>query len=289
MSMIFDNLSYFYSYKNQDQVRALDHINLEIHEHEYIGLIGHTGSGKSTLVQHMNGLNLPQEGTLTVDGITTTAKNADLKKLRQRVGLVFQYPEDQLFEETVYQDIAFGPKNQKLSDEEIEKRVRWSMQAVGLNYEEQKDVSPFELSGGQKRRVAIAGVLALQPNYLVLDEPTAGLDPQGRNDILRTVRQLYAENPEMTIVLVTHSMEDIAEQAGRIIVVDQGKIAMDGTPHEIFSRQDELEAIGLSVPEVTLLMRRLREAGIDVEDAITVEEAVESLGRYLRNKEVHHG
>ncbi|MDY6085190.1 MAG: energy-coupling factor transporter ATPase [Peptoniphilaceae bacterium] len=280
--MVFREMSFYYGYGTKNPVKALDRINLTIHEHEYIGLIGHTGSGKSTLVQHMNGLNIPQEGTLTVGDITTTAPKADLRRLRQQVGLVFQYPEDQLFEETIYKDIAFGPKNLKLSDEEIDERVRWAMASVGLDYETKKDKSPFEISGGQKRRVAIAGVLALRPRYLVLDEPTAGLDPQGRNEILATIRRLYEENPELTIVLVTHSMEDIAEQANRILVVDAGRVVMDGTPHEIFHRRAELEDMGLSVPQVTALMQDLKEDGLPVEDtAITVDEAVDALDRYL--------
>ena len=259
---------------------------MTIEKHEYVGLIGHTGSGKSTLVQHMNGLNIPQEGTLTVDSITTSDPKASLRTLRQRVGLVFQYPEDQLFEETIFKDIAFGPKNLKLPESEITERVRWAMEAVGLNYDTMRDESPFEISGGQKRRVAIAGVLALRPSYLILEEPTAGLDPHGRDEILKTVRKLYDDNPDMTIILVTHSMEDIAEQANRIIVVDKGRLVMDGTPHAIFARRKELEAIGLTVPQVTQLMQRLREAGLALDDsAITVEEAVTALSAYLNGKE----
>lgn len=286
MSMVFDHMSFYYNKGQKDEVQALDSITMTIEKHEYVGLIGHTGSGKSTLVQHMNGLNIPQEGTLTVDGITTSDPKASLRTLRQRVGLVFQYPEDQLFEETIFKDIAFGPKNLKLPESEITERVRWAMEAVGLNYETMRDESPFEISGGQKRRVAIAGVLALRPSYLILDEPTAGLDPHGRDEILKTVRKLYDDNPNMTIILVTHSMEDIAEQANRIIVVDKGRLVMDGTPHAIFSRRKELEAIGLTVPQVTQLMQRLREAGLALDDsAITVEEAVTALSAYLNGKE----
>ncbi len=286
MSMVFDHMSFYYNKGQKDEVQALDSITMTIEKHEYVGLIGHTGSGKSTLVQHMNGLNIPQEGTLTVDGITTSDPKASLRTLRQRVGLVFQYPEDQLFEETIFKDIAFGPKNLKLPESEITERVRWAMEAVGLNYETMRDESPFEISGGQKRRVAIAGVLALRPSYLILDEPTAGLDPHGRDEILKTVRKLYDDNPDMTIILVTHSMEDIAEQANRIIVVDKGRLVMDGTPHAIFSRRKELEAIGLTVPQVTQLMQRLREAGLALDDsAITVEEAVTALSAYLNGKE----
>lgn len=286
MSMVFDHMSFYYNKGQKDEVQALDSITMTIEKHEYVGLIGHTGSGKSTLVQHMNGLNIPQEGTLTVDGITTSDPKASLRTLRQRVGLVFQYPEDQLFEETIFKDIAFGPKNLKLPENEIIERVRWAMEAVGLNYDTMRDESPFEISGGQKRRVAIAGGLALRPSYLILDEPTAGLDPHGRDEILKTVRKLYDDNPDMTIILVTHSMEDIAEQANRIIVVDKGRLVMDGTPHAIFSRRKELEAIGLTVPQVTQLMQRLREAGLALDDsAITVEEAVTALSAYLNGKE----
>ena len=286
MSMVFDHMSFYYNKGQKDEVQALDSITMTIEKHDYVGLIGHTGSGKSTLVQHMNGLNIPQEGTLTVDGITTSDPKASLRTLRQRVGLVFQYPEDQLFEETIFKDIAFGPKNLKLPESEITERVRWAMEAVGLNYDTMRDESPFEISGGQKRRVAIAGVLALRPSYLILDEPTAGLDPHGRDEILKTVRKLYDDNPDMTIILVTHSMEDIAEQANRIIVVDKGRLVMDGTPHAIFARRKELEAIGLTVPQVTQLMQRLREAGLALDDsAITVEEAVTALSAYLNGKE----
>lgn len=286
MSMVFDHMSFYYNKGQKDEVQALDSITMTIEKHEYVGLIGHTGSGKSTLVQHMNGLNIPQEGTLTVDSITTSDPKASLRTLRQRVGLVFQYPEDQLFEETIFKDIAFGPKNLKLSESEITERVRWAMEAVGLNYDTMRDESPFEISGGQKRRVAIAGVLALRPSYLILDEPTAGLDPHGRDEILKTVRKLYDDNPDMTIILVTHSMEDIAEEANRIIVVDKGRLVMDGTPHAIFARRKELEAIGLTVPQVTQLMQRLREAGLALDDsAITVEEAVTALSAYLNGKE----
>lgn len=286
MSMVFDHMSFYYNKGQKDEVQALDSITMTIEKHEYVGLIGHTGSGKSTLIQHMNGLNIPQEGTLTVDSITTSDPKASLRTLRQRVGLVFQYPEDQLFEETIFKDIAFGPKNLKLPESEITERVRWAMEAVGLNYDTMRDESPFEISGGQKRRVAIAGVLALRPSYLILDEPTAGLDPHGRDEILKTVRKLYDDNPDMTIILVTHSMEDIAEQANRIIVVDKGRLVMDGTPHAIFARRKELEAIGLTVPQVTQLMQRLREAGLALDDsAITVEEAVTALSAYLNGKE----
>lgn len=285
MSMTFEQVNYVYGASGKHPVHALRDVNLTIEKHEFIGMIGHTGSGKSTLVQHMNGLNIPTSGTITVDGIVTNAEKADLKTLRRKVGLVFQYPEDQLFEETIAKDVAFGPKNLGLSEAEIEERVRESLEAVGLDYEEYKDISPFEISGGQKRRVAIAGVLALRPEYLVLDEPTAGLDPMGRDEILQEIQDLYERRPELTIVLVSHSMEDIAKFATRLIVIDEGKIAMDGDPHTVFSRADELEEMGLSIPQVTKLMREIKRSGADIDDhVITVEEAHAELKRYLAKR-----
>lgn len=287
MAMEFKDVSFLYGKGTKNELYALRDVNLTIDKHEYIGIIGHTGSGKSTLVQHMNGLNKPDSGSVIVEGINTSGKGADLKLLRQKVGLVFQYPEDQLFEETIFDDIAFGPKNQDLSSEEIENRVEWSMKAVGLDYEKYKGTSPFELSGGQKRRVAIAGVLALKPEYLVLDEPTAGLDPHGRQEILKSIRLIYENNKDMTIVLVTHSMEDIAEQATRLVVVDHGKIAMDGVTREVFSKQKELEEIGLSVPQITRFMNSLHESGFDVDaTALTVDEAYDSLIKCLDERRV---
>lgn len=289
MGMRFDHVGYVYNRESKHPVIALKDVSFEVKKHEFIGLIGHTGSGKSTLIQHMNGLNLPMEGTVTVDGITTTDEKAQLRALRQKVGLVFQYPEDQLFEETVYQDIAFGPKNMGLDSDEIDERVRWAMACVGLDFEHFKGISPFDLSGGQQRRVAIAGVLALRPDYLVLDEPTAGLDPRGREEILGEIKRLYDENPEMTIILVTHSMEDIARFAARLIVIDHGEIVMDGESHAIFAKQEALEAIGLSVPQVTQFMRRLKAKGILIDDrAVTVDEAFAALKAYLNRGGATH-
>lgn len=283
MSMVFNDVSFYYNQNSKNPIVALEGVNLSIEKHEYVGLIGHTGSGKSTLVQHMNGLNKPSKGRVVVDGTDTLDEKANLKKLRQRVGIVFQYPEDQLFEETIYQDIAFGPKNLGLDKEEIDVRVRESMEAVGLDFEEFKDESPFEISGGQKRRVAIAGVLALRPSYLVLDEPTAGLDPRGRDEILREIKEIYESNPELTVILVTHSMEDIAEHANRILVVDQGTIAMDGSPVETFSQKEELEKRGLTIPQITQLMICLKDQGLDIDPyALTVEEAFQTLVNYWR-------
>lgn len=280
--MEFKDVSFFYDPTAKDGVKALDGISLTIDDHEFLGLLGHTGSGKSTLVQHMNALNLPSSGQVTINGLDTRGTKSQVRKIRQEVGLVFQYPEDQLFEPTIYKDIAFGPRNLKLEEGEIDRRVRWAMEAVGLDFNTMKDRSPFELSGGQKRRVAIAGVLALEPRYLVLDEPTAGLDPQGRKEILDEIDRIYEANPSMSIILVTHSMEDVAAYANRLVVLDRGKIVMDGSPEEVFSREEDLEAIGLALPQVTKLMRTLRSKGMDVDPtALTVDQAFQSLKSYL--------
>lgn len=280
--MEFKDVSFIYDPTAKDGVKALDGISLTIEDHEFLGLLGHTGSGKSTLVQHMNALNLPSSGQVTINGLDTRGTKSQVRKIRQEVGLVFQYPEDQLFEPTIYKDIAFGPRNLKLEEAEIDRRVRRAMEAVGLDFNTMKDRSPFELSGGQKRRVAIAGVLALEPRYLVLDEPTAGLDPQGRKEILDEIYRIYEANPSMSIILVTHSMEDVAAYANRLVVLDRGKIVMDGSPEEVFSREEDLEAIGLALPQVTKLMRTLRSKGMDVDPtALTVDQAFQSLKSYL--------
>lgn len=280
--MEFKDVSFIYDPTAKDGVKALDGISLTIEDHEFLGLLGHTGSGKSTLVQHMNALNLPSSGQVTINGLNTRGTKSQVRKIRQEVGLVFQYPEDQLFEPTIYKDIAFGPRNLKLEEGEIDRRVRRAMEAVGLDFNTMKDRSPFELSGGQKRRVAIAGVLALEPRYLVLDEPTAGLDPQGRKEILDEIYRIYEANPSMSIILVTHSMEDVAAYANRLVVLDRGKIVMDGSPEEVFSREEDLEAIGLALPQVTKLMRTLRSKGMDVDPtALTVDQAFQSLKSYL--------
>lgn len=276
------NLTYVYNPNSPFETKALDDINLDIEEGEFIGLIGHTGSGKSTLIQHLNGLIKPTKGSIIIDGVDITDENADLKVIRQKVGLVFQYPEHQLFEETVYKDIAFGPKNLGLDDEEVEKRVRSAMGLVGLKFDEIKDRSPFELSGGQKRRVAIAGVLAMKPKVLILDEPTAGLDPGGRDEIFEEIESLY-EKEKITIILVSHSMEDVAKLVNRIIVMHKGKIKMDGPPREVFKNADELEKLGLGIPQITSFMRAYRRKGNNVrDDVLTVKEAEEEILRYLR-------
>lgn len=264
------------------EYKALDGISFKILDGEFVGLIGHTGSGKSTLIQHLNGLLKPTTGTIEVNGIKIETKSKQLRELRQKVGLVFQYPEHQLFEESVYLDIAFGPKNLGCSESEIQQRVMESMELVGLDYETYKDRSPFELSGGQRRRVAIAGVLAMKPEILILDEPTAGLDPRGRDEILGQIARLHKKY-RLTTILVSHSMEDIAKLVDRIIVMNKGKIALDGPPEEVFKHARELNQMGLAVPSITLLIEKLREAGMDVpEDIFTVEKAKEAILRALR-------
>jgi energy-coupling factor transport system ATP-binding protein len=282
MSIKIEKLTHIYMPKTPFEKKALDNISLEIKQGEFVALIGHTGSGKSTLIQHINGLLKPTSGTIIIDELDITEKKAKLTGIRKKVGLVFQYPEYQLFEETIEKDIGFGPHNLGLDNDEINKRVQRAMKIVGLDYEEYKDKSPFEISGGQKRRVAIAGVVAMEPKILILDEPTAGLDPKGRDDILSKIVQLYKEN-DMTIILVSHSMEDVAKVANRIIVMDEGTCILDGTPAKIFNEIEILERVGLAVPQVTYLIRELRSKGFDVsEDIFTVEKAKRELLRVLR-------
>lgn len=283
MSLIeINNLSHVYSPGLPFEKKAVDDISLKIEENEFIGLIGHTGSGKSTFIQHLNGLLKPSSGEIIIDGTRVDKSGSNLTDLRKKVGLVFQYPEYQLFEETIERDIAFGPRNLDISEEEVHERVKASMESVGLDYETYKDKSPFELSGGLKRRVAIAGVLAMEPKVLILDEPTAGLDPRGRDEILSEIKNIH-ENRKMTVILVSHSMEDVAKIAERIIVFDKGKVFLDGEPREIFRNEDKLLGVGLGIPQITSLMRTLKKKGLDInEDAITVEEAKESLKKYLR-------
>lgn len=282
MTIKIDNITFIYNQNTPFESKALDSVNLEIKEGEFIGLIGHTGSGKSTLIQHLNGLIKPTSGKIEVGGIDITSKGTSLKAIRQKVGLVFQYPEHQLFEETVYKDIAFGPQNLGLTEKEVDERVREAMELVGLDFESVNNRSPFELSGGQKRRVAIAGVLAMKPEVLILDEPTAGLDPKGRDDILGQIQSLYQKN-KMTIILVSHSMEDIARLVNRIIVMYKGKIAITGTPREVFERAEELESLGLGAPQITYFMKAFKSKGHDIrEDVLTVNEAKEEILKYLR-------
>ena len=283
MSIKIENLTHIYMPKTPFEKKALDDVNLYIEDGEFIALIGHTGSGKSTLIQHLNGLLEPSSGKILVDNIDITEKGVKLSDIRKKVGLVFQYPEYQLFEETIEKDIAFGPTNLGLSQEEILVRVKRAMEMVGLDYEKYKDVSPFELSGGQKRRVAIAGVIAMEPKVLILDEPTAGLDPKGREDILDQIKKLHDEY-KMTIILVSHSMEDVGKLAKRIIVMNHGKVALQGEPKNVFKEIDTLEEIGLGVPQVTYLMRELKRRGFNVSDEVfTVEQGKEELLKMLVN------
>ncbi len=282
MSIKIENLTYIYMPKTPFEKKAIDDVSIEIKQGEFIALIGHTGSGKSTLIQHINGLLKPTSGRLLIDDIDITKKNVKLTNIRKKVGLVFQYPEYQLFEETIEKDIAFGPHNLGLDNDEINKRVQRAMKIVGLDYEEYKDKSPFEISGGQKRRVAIAGVIAMEPKILILDEPTAGLDPKGRDDILSKILELYNQN-DMTIILVSHSMEDVAKVANRILVMDKGKCILDGSPEKIFREVEILESVGLAVPQVTYLIRELRNKGFDLSrDIFTIEKAKEELLRILK-------
>lgn len=277
MSIKVENLTHVYMPKSPFEKIALDNVSLDIKDGEFIALIGHTGSGKSTLIQHFNGLLEATSGKIIVDGVDITDKKAKLIDIRKKVGLVFQYPEYQLFEETISKDIEFGPRNLGLSDDEINNRVIKSMEMVGLDYESYKDRSPFDLSGGQKRRVAIAGVIAMQPTTLILDEPTAGLDPKGRDDILEQIRKLHKDY-NMTIIIVSHSMEDVAKIAERVIVMNGGKIELQGTPAEVFKEIDVLENIGLGVPQVTYLVRELRKKGFNISDNVfTIEEAQKEL------------
>ena len=285
MSIKIENLTYVYMPKTPFEKKALDNVSLEIEDGEFLAVIGHTGSGKSTLIQHLNGLLKPASGKIYVDRTDITDKDTKLVDIRKKVGLVFQYPEYQLFEETIAKDIAYGPSNLELNEDEILRRVKKSMEMVGLNYEEYKDISPFELSGGQKRRVAIAGVIAMEPKVLILDEPTAGLDPAGRDDILEQIKLLH-EKYNMTIILVSHSMEDVGKLAEKIIVMNDGHIELQGKPKEVFREIDTLERIGLAVPQVTYLMRELKRKGFNVsEDIFTVEKAKsELLNILLKNK-----
>ena len=282
MSIKIENLVHVYMPKSPFEKVALDNVNIEINDGEFVALIGHTGSGKSTLIQHMNGLLKPTSGRIIVDGEDITKEGFKLTDIRKKVGLVFQYPEYQLFEETIEKDIEYGPRNLGLDQEEITRRVKNAMKMVGLDYDIYRNKSPFDLSGGQKRRVAIAGVIAMEPKVLILDEPTAGLDPKGRDDILEQIKKLHTEY-KMTIILVSHSMEDVGKLAQRIIVMNNGNVALKGTPAQVFKEIDTLENIGLAVPQVTYLMRALKEKGFDVSDEVyTINQGKEELLRILK-------
>lgn len=280
MSLKLENVSYIYEKGTTSETAAIKNINLEIEKGEFIAIIGHTGSGKSTLIQHFNGLEKATEGNVYFDGKNIYDKDFDLRQLRCKVGLVFQYPEHQLFEESVIKDVCFGPKNQGLSTEEAITKAKEALNLVGVR-EELFDKSPFELSGGQKRRVAIAGVLAMEPDILILDEPTAGLDPAGRDKILNCIENLHKKKG-MAVVLVSHSMEDVANYAERIIVMNNGSVMFDDTPKKVFKHYKELEKIGLAAPQTTYIMHQLKENGLDVdENIINVEEARENILKAL--------
>ncbi len=270
-----ENVNYVYSQGTPFEHKALDNVSFSVNRGEFIGIIGHTGSGKSTLMQHMNGLLKPTSGKVILDGQDIWSDKKLTRQARFRVGLVFQYPEYQLFEETVYKDIAFGPKNMGLDEKEVDRRVREAAGFVGLT-DKQLEVSPFDLSGGQKRRVAIAGVIAMEPEVLILDEPTAGLDPCGRAEILGNI-EAYRKAKNATIMMVSHSMEDVARLTDRLLVMNGSKLAMDGTPTEVFAHAQELVNMGLSIPQVTQVFLELQKLGLDVESVYTIDQAVEAL------------
>ena len=282
--MKLKKVSYVYSEGDAFEKKALDEISLEIPDGQFIGIIGHTGSGKSTLIQHLNGLLRATSGAIYYDGENIYQEGYDMRTLRSRVGLVFQYPEHQLFEVDVFSDVCFGPKNLGLSKEEVEERAKKALTQVGLDESYYKK-SPFELSGGQKRRVAIAGILAMHPQVLILDEPTAGLDPKGRDEILDQVALLQKER-KITVILVSHSMEDVARYVDRIIVVNDGKILFDDTPKQVFQHYKELESVGLAAPQVTYVVKALKEKGWDIDTtATTVEEAKEAILLAIKKRE----
>lgn len=286
MSLEVKHVFYTYQEGSPTESHALQDICLTVNEGEFLGIVGHTGSGKSTLIQHLNGLLKPSRGDVLVDGLNINQKEAKgkLKELRMKVGIVFQYPEYQLFEETVEQDIAFGPRNLGLNDTEIRQRVQDAMALLKLDYASLRKQSPFDLSGGQKRKVAIAGVLAMQPKYLVLDEPTAGLDPKGREEFLEEIATLHRKG--MTIVMVSHSMDDVARYAQRMVVLDHGQIRLQGTPREVFSNHTELEAIGVGVPTLTKLLLELKAKGLNVRtDLIELHEIKDEILRALSERE----
>lgn len=281
MALILDKVNYTYEAGSGLEKHALKDVSCAIDKGEFIGLIGHTGSGKSTLIQHMNGIIKATSGNIFFDGEDIYDKDYDMRKLRNKVGLVFQYPEHQLFETDIFKDVCFGPRNQGLSEKDVQLRAFEALRLVGLE-ENLYYQSPFDLSGGQKRRAAIAGVLAMRPDYLILDEPTAGLDPKGRDEILGHIRKLHDETG-IAVILVSHSMEDVARYVDRIMVMNQGQLIYDDKPRNVFAHYKELERVGLAAPDVTYIMNELRDAGLDVDtDAITIEEAKESILRLYK-------
>ena len=275
------NLTHVYNEGLPHETTALDDISFRIEDGSFVGIIGHTGSGKSTLLQHLNGLLKPSSGTIVIDGVDITDSHTKMLDIRRKVGLVFQYPEYQLFEETVAKDVAFGPSNLGLGQEEIDERVRRSIEMVGLDYNHVKDISPFELSGGQKRRVAIAGVLAMEPEVLVLDEPTAGLNPKAHFDILNMVQDIHVREHNITI-FVSHNMNDIARMSDKVLVIHQGRLAMDAPPSDVFSREEELKSMGLALPDATEITAQLRKRGMALPaDCLTVEQAADAVAKAL--------
>lgn len=284
MSITVENLTYTYSKGMPNETRALEDVSFRLEPGEFAAIIGHTGSGKSTLVQHLNGLLRPDSGKITVGEVCITDPSTKMTEVRRKVGLVFQYPEYQLFEETVAKDVAFGPKQVGITGEELERVVADSIRLTGLDYEEVKERSPFELSGGQKRRVAIAGVLAMKPEILILDEPTAGLDPSAHRDVLNLIRRIHRQE-DMTILLVSHNMGDIAELADRVLVMNRGRLVMNGTPAEVFARGKQLREMGLGQPPATEFMERLKERlpGIDAAP-LSIEDAAKEICRYLESR-----
>ena len=282
MSIQVKNLKHIYEKGMPTESVALEGVSFEVEDGELLGIIGHTGSGKSTLLQHLNGLLKPDEGTIVIGGVDITAPGVSMVEIRKRIGLVFQYPEYQLFEETVAKDVAFGPRNLGLADSEIEERVREALELVGLDYEDMKDRSPFELSGGQKRRVAIAGVIAMRPEDLILDEPTAGLDPKAHKDVLKMIEDVHGKTGNIT-VLVSHNMADIANLSDKVLVIDSGRVVTMGTPEEVFSKRDELSSVGLDLPPITCLTEALRERGFKIRETIlSVEDAADEIAEYLK-------
>ncbi len=285
MSIQVKNLKHIYEKGMPTEQIALDNISFDIKDGELVGIIGHTGSGKSTLLQHLNGLLKADEGNIIIGDIDITKPGVSMVQIRKRIGLVFQYPEYQLFEETVAKDVAFGPKNLGLSEKEIDERVREAIDLVGLDFEEIGERSPFELSGGQKRRVAIAGVVAMRPEVLILDEPTAGLDPKAHKDVLKMVRDVHEKTGNITI-LVSHNMADIANLSDKVIVIDSGKLVTLGTPKEVFSKKEVLRGVGLELPPITAFTEELRERGLQISDTILdVDEAVTEISKYLAKEE----
>lgn len=284
MSITVENLTYTYSKGMPNETRALEDVSFRLEPGEFAAIIGHTGSGKSTLVQQLNGLLRPDSGKITVGEVCITDPSTKMTEVRRKVGLVFQYPEYQLFEETVAKDVAFGPKQVGITGEELEQVVADSIRLTGLDYEEVKERSPFELSGGQKRRVAIAGVLAMKPEILILDEPTAGLDPSAHRDVLDLIRRIHRQE-DMTILLVSHNMGDIAELADRVLVMNRGRLVMNGTPAEVFARGKQLREMGLGQPPATEFMERLKERlpGIDAAP-LSIEDAAKEICRYLESR-----